>query len=254
MMEDFKFYEVGGKIRDEFLGIKSKDVDYVAVPSKEVFDKIHPRESQPSPAMLVFDELKDYLEKQKFEIFLVTPRCYTIRARFPEGYKYQGVADFVMARKEVGYIPGTRTPIIYPGTLYDDLSRRDFTVNALAKDPDTGEIIDYFNGVEDIKRRCLRTPLDTEITLDDDPLRVLRAIRFMITKNFLLDSDLDAGIMYYPYEEKMGVVSEERIREELFKCFKHSTLKTLKVLETYNTLRDYVFTRTKLWLKPTSEQ
>ena len=51
-MEDFKFYEVGGKIRDEFLGIKSKDVDYVAVPSKEVFDKIHPRESQPSPAMM----------------------------------------------------------------------------------------------------------------------------------------------------------------------------------------------------------
>lgn len=138
MMEDFKFYEVGGKIRDEFLGIKSKDVDYVAVPSKEVFDKIHPRESQPSPAMLVFDELKDYLEKQKFEIFLVTPRCYTIRAKFPEGHKYQGIADFVMARKEVGYIPGTRTPIIYPGTLYDDLSRRDFTVNALAKDPDTG--------------------------------------------------------------------------------------------------------------------
>ena len=59
MMEDFKFYEVGGKIRDEFLGIKSKDVDYVAVPSKEVFDKIHPRESQPSPAMLVFDTQSD---------------------------------------------------------------------------------------------------------------------------------------------------------------------------------------------------
>lgn len=55
-----------------------------------------------------------------------------------------------MARKEVGYIPGTRTPIIYPGTLYDDLSRRDFTVNALAKDPDTGEIVDYFNGMKDI--------------------------------------------------------------------------------------------------------
>ena len=91
-MEDFKFYEVGGKIRDEFLGIKSKDVDYVAVPSKEVFDKIRPRESQPSPAMLIFDELQSYLEKQKFEIFLVTPRCYTIRAKFPEGHKYQGIA------------------------------------------------------------------------------------------------------------------------------------------------------------------
>lgn len=73
---------------------------------------IHPRESQPSPARLVFQALKSYLEEQKFEIFLVTPDCYTIRAKFPEGYKYQGVADFVMARKEVGYIPNTRTPIV----------------------------------------------------------------------------------------------------------------------------------------------
>ena len=254
MMEDFKFYEVGGKIRDEFLGIKSKDVDYVAVPSKEVFDKIHPRESQPSPAMLVFDELKDYLEKQKFEIFLVTPRCYTIRAKFPEGHKYQGIADFVMARKEVGYIPGTRTPIIYPGTLYDDLSRRDFTVNALAKDPDTGKIIDYFDGKRDLAHMCLRTPLDTETTLNDDPLRILRAIRFKITKGFLFDSYLDACIMYYPYEEKMKVISEERVREELVKCFKHSTYKTLQVLEIYDSLRDYIFKHTNLWLKPTSEK
>lgn len=248
-MEWFKFYEVGGKIRDELLGLTNKDVDYVAVPNKLLLDAYADK-----TVGELFQELTRYLQEEKFEIFLITPDCFTIRARFPKDYPYQGVADFVMARKELGYIPGTRTPIVVPGNLYDDLSRRDFTVNALAKDPDTGEIIDYFNGVEDIKRRCLRTPLDTEVTLDDDPLRVLRAIRFMITKDFLLDSDLDAGIMYYPYEEKMGVVSEERIREELFKCFKHSTLKTLKVLETYDTLRDYVFTKTNLWLKPTNEQ
>lgn len=242
----FKFYEVGGKIRDELLGISNKDVDYVAVSTDLSYSSVSAEE--------LFSILVEFLRDSGFKLFLITPECYTVRAQFPDNHKYHGVADFVMARKEVGYKPNTRTPIVVPGNLYDDLSRRDFTVNALAKDPDTGEIIDYFNGVEDIKRRCLRTPLDTEVTLDDDPLRVLRAIRFMITKDFLLDSDLDAGIMYYPYEEKMGVVSEERIREELFKCFKHSTLKTLKVLETYDTLRDYVFTRTKLWLKPTSEQ
>lgn len=250
----FKFYEVGGKIRDKLLGLTNKDVDYVAVPTEACYSSIHPRESQPSPARLVFQALKSYLEEQKFEIFLVTPDCYTIRARFPEGYKYQGVADFVMARKEVGYVPGTRIPIVEPGNLYDDLSRRDFTVNALAKDPDTGEIIDYFGGIEDLKYRCLRTPLDTEVTLNDDPLRILRAIRFKITKSFSFHSDLDAGVMCYPYEERMSVVSEERIREELVKCFKYSTYETLHVLETYDSLRDYIFKNTNLWLKPTSEK
>lgn len=93
-MDDFKFYEVGGKIRDELLGLTNKDVDYVAVPTEAVYSKIHPCEAQLSPAQLMFKALKSYLEEQKFEIFLVTPECYTIRAKFPEGYKYQGVADF----------------------------------------------------------------------------------------------------------------------------------------------------------------
>lgn len=100
-MDDFKFYEVGGKIRDELLGLTNKDVDYVAVPTEAVYSKIHPCEAQLSPAQLMFKALKSYLEEQKFEIFLVTTECYTIRAKFPEGYKYQGVADFVMARKDV---------------------------------------------------------------------------------------------------------------------------------------------------------
>lgn len=195
MIGDFKFYEVGGKIRDELLGLTNKDVDYVAVPTDELFKHGYTAEQ-------MFTILLDYLHSKKFEVFLVTEDCYTIRAKFPEGYKYQGVADFVMARKEVGYIPGTRSPIVKPGNLYDDLSRRDFTINAMAKDPDTGKIIDYFDGKRDLAHMCLRTPLDTETTLNDDPLRILRAIRFKITKGFLFDSDLDACIMYYPYEEK----------------------------------------------------
>ena len=89
MIGDFKFYEVGGKIRDELLGLTNKDVDYVAVPTEAVYSKIHPCEAQLSPARLMFKALKNYLEEQKFEIFLVTPECYTIRAKFPEGYKYQ---------------------------------------------------------------------------------------------------------------------------------------------------------------------
>lgn len=92
-MEMFKFYEVGGKVRDELLGLTNKDVDYVAVPCEEAL-----KENLTTCDM--FQLLWEHLIAEKFEIFLVTPDCYTIRARFPEGYKYQGVADFVMARKE----------------------------------------------------------------------------------------------------------------------------------------------------------
>lgn len=246
MVKTFKFYEVGGKVRDELLGLKSKDVDYVAVPTEELFKYGYTAEQ-------MFTVLLDYLHSEKFEVFLVTEDCYTIRAKFPEGYKYQGVADFVMARKEVGYIPGTRTPIVKPGNLFDDLSRRDFTVNAMAKDPDTGEIIDYFGGMEDLKNEVLVTPLDPHITFDDDPLRILRGLRFAVTKGFAIPGDLMYIIKHYPYKHKMHVVSEDRIREELTKCFKCDTVKTLEFLHDIPRLRDYIFERTNLWLKPTNE-
>lgn len=245
-MNDFKLYEVGGKIRDEFLGLKSKDVDYTVVPDDELL-KLN------MPAWAMFEVLEGTLREEGFDIFLITKDCYTIRAKFPANHKYQGVADFVMARKEVGYIEGTRTPIVEPGNLYDDLSRRDFTINAIAKDED-GNYIDYFHGQADIKNRVIRTPLDPKATLDDDPLRILRAIRFAITKGFYIEKELSFEMYFYDYKKKMGVVSEERIREELVKCFKYNTLSTLAALDHYQYLKDYIFKNTKLWLKPTSEQ
>jgi len=241
----FTFYEVGGKVRDEILGLKSKDVDFVAVPNEMLLRDY-------TEASDMFQVLSDYLTAEKFEIFLETPGCFTIRARFPEKHKYQGVADFVMARKEVGYIPGTRTPIIKPGTLYDDLERRDFTLNAMAKGED-GKIVDYFNGMNDLKAGMLRTPLPCQVTFDDDPLRILRAIRFSITKGFTIPDDMWNEIYHYPYDEKMGVVSAERIKDELFKCFKYDTMETLERLRQFPHLTEYIFSRTKLWLKPTFE-
>lgn len=96
-MEDFKFYEVGGKIRDELLGLTNKDVDYVAVPSEELLRNIEEAQClvdgiYPNTTNAVFTMLESHLREEGFEIFLVTPDCYTIRAKFPEGYKYQGVA------------------------------------------------------------------------------------------------------------------------------------------------------------------
>ena len=246
MMEKFKFYEVGGKVRDEILGLESKDIDYVAVPRPELLQEI-------SNAPDMFVELHRFLTEEKFEIFLSTPECYTIRARFPKGHKYQGVADFVMARKELGYIPGTRTPNVQPGTLFDDLQRRDFTLNALAKDEE-GKIIDPFGGLEDLKSGILVTPMDCEITFNDDPLRILRAIRFSITKGFEIPREMWHTIYHYDYTNKMEVVSTERIREELFKCFKYNTLETLEKLRQFPHLTEYIFRDGTLWLKPTMEK
>jgi len=245
----FKFYEVGGKVRDEILGLKSKDVDYVAVPEESMLV------DSPS-AKIIFEILHKYLLSEGFEVFLITPDCYTIRAKFPADHKYSGVADFVMARKEVGYIPGTRTPIIKPGTLFDDLERRDFTLNALAKDED-GTIIDYFDGIWALEAKILVTPLDSRITMLDDPLRLLRAFRFSITKGFTISPRIWETCLMDSVVEKMKVsVSQERIREEMFKMMKHDTIATLRLLAEVDyinpALTEVIFSR-DMWLKPTME-
>jgi tRNA nucleotidyltransferase/poly(A) polymerase len=245
----FKFYEVGGCVRDEILGLKSKDIDYVAVPSDGLLKDV-------TSAYDMFIILKSYLIEEEFELFLVTPDCFTIRAKFPKGRKYQGVADFVMARKEIGYIPDTRQPIIIPGTLYDDLERRDFTLNALAKD-ENGEIIDYFDGMLALENKMLLTPLDSKVTMMDDPLRLLRAFRFSITKGFTISTDIWETCLMDGIVEKLDkVVSQERIRDEVFKMMKHDTLKTLELFERIRLVNPNILTimfGKGIWLKPTNE-
>jgi poly(A) polymerase len=245
----FKMYEVGGCVRDEILGLKSKDIDYVAVPNDELLKDI-------SSAHTMFGILEGYLKEERFEIFLVTPDCFTIRAKFPKEHKYQGVVDFVMARKEIGYVEGTRTPIVVPGTLYDDLERRDFTLNALAKDDD-GSIIDYFDGLWALENRLLITPLDAHVTMLDDPLRLLRAFRFSITKGFTISPRVwETCLMDSVVDKLEKVVSQERIREEVLKMMKHDTLKSLELFEQVRNLNPRILKimfGNGMWLKPTME-
>ena len=237
-----KIFKVGGCVRDGLLGVKTKDIDFTFV-----LDDLNKTVEEG------FKEMEQWMIDQGFTIFLSVPEMFTIRAKFPSDHKFAKLdADFVMARKEVGYVEGTRRPILELGTLEDDLVRRDFTVNAMAEDED-GNLIDLFNGQLDLQNMLLLTPQAPKITFEDDPLRIIRAIRFSITKGFSLRY-LDFFIYNFDYEGKMGVVSIERIREELLKCFKHDTLKTLEMLNTNPTLRDYIFKNNILWLKPTFEK
>lgn len=243
----FKFYEVGGCVRDEIMGVKSKDIDYTVVADDELLEKTL------DPGV-IFSILESYIATQGYHVWLSTPDCYTIRAKFPDTHKNAGLtADFVLARKEEGYITGTRKPIVKAGTLYDDLERRDFTCNAIARDED-GNYIDPFGGHDAIEKKVLITPLPVEITFNDDPLRILRAIRFSVTKGFNMNGTMHQTIMKYDYDKLMPVVSEERIREELFKAFKHDSLMTMARLCDYPKLARYIFDNTNLWLKPTNEK
>jgi len=242
-----QIFKVGGCVRDKFLGLDSKDIDFTFV-----LDELDQTVEQG------FQIMTDWMTERGFEIFLSTPSCFTIRARFPKDHQFTGlVADFVMARKEVGYVEGTRQPILELGTLHDDLLRRDFTVNAIAEDED-GVLIDPFHGVQHIRERILVTPLPAAQTMMDDPLRILRALRFSITKDFDITHDILMAMKQPDILEKLElVVSAERIREEVLKMMKHDTVKTLKMLnavdhEIVPGFTQLVFGR-GLWLKPTFE-
>lgn len=242
-----QIFKVGGCVRDKLLGLESKDIDFTFVcENSQTVDE-------------GWSEMKDWMTSRGFEIFLETPDCFTIRAKFPKDHKFSGlVADFVMARKETGYMEGTRRPILELGTLMDDLIRRDFTVNAIAED-ENGALIDPFGGVKDLSDGILKTPTDPKITMMDDPLRILRALRFSLTK----DLEVDMGIMDAMKQPEIlsklaQTVSQERIREEVLKMMKHDTITTMKLLvdvdrELIPGLLELIF-KTNMWLKPTTEK
>ena len=128
--------------------------------------------------------------------------------------------EFVAARKE-SYSKSSRKPMVSDGTFYDDISRRDFTINTVAVSvtPDRfGEVIDHFNGINDIEQKLIRTPLDPRQTFDDDPLRILRAFRFASQLNF----KVDVSVMKAAEElrDRLDIVSQERKTDEFLKILK----------------------------------
>ena len=240
-------FEVGGCVRDELLGVHTNDIDFTFVldDTNQTVDE-------------GWEKMLSHLKSEGFKIFLQTKDCFTIRAKFPQGHLHEGlVADFVMARKEVGVIEGTRKPILELGTLEDDLSRRDFTLNAMAKDLD-GNIIDLFEGRKHLEMGLLLTPLDPTQTFIDDPLRMIRALRFSITKGFTIAPTVWAAIFVKGLIDKLElVVSQERIQGEVTKMMKHDTISTLRLFAEIDKIEprllEIIF-RDSLWLLPTTKK
>lgn len=186
-------YVVGGYVRDKLLGKEVTDIDIVVVGSGVEF------------AQAVASSLK----KKKIVIY---EKFGT--AMLPTEH---GKIEFVGARKE-SYTRESRNPLVDVGTLEEDLSRRDFTINAMAISINAatwGELIDPFNGQLDLEQQIIRTPLDPITTFDDDPLRILRAIRFSSQKGFTIEEKTLAAIP--PMKDRLSIISQERITEEFMK-------------------------------------
>jgi tRNA nucleotidyltransferase/poly(A) polymerase len=213
-LKDIKLYEVGGCVRDKLLGKESKDIDFVVI----------------APS---FEKMREYLLANRFKIFVEKPEFVTIRASVPNDHplkKRTKDADFVLARKDAPTGDGRRPDYVEPGTLHDDLARRDFTVNAMAMDPFTNEIIDPHGGQQDLAGRILRFVGRPKDRIREDGLRVLRGLRFIITKNLFAHDETWAEMISDEASHRLYCVSTERVREEVEKMMAHDTVRSINLL------------------------
>ncbi len=187
-------YVVGGYVRDRLLARASKDIDIVCVGSGIELAQRVAGELHPVPRITVF---------QRFGTAMIKHRDLEV--------------EFVGARKE-SYRHDSRKPAVEDGSLEDDQNRRDFTINALAvslNEADFGNIIDPFDGLGDLERKIIRTPLDPGKTFSDDPLRMMRAIRFATQLDFVIEPATFKAID--THKERIKIISAERIATELNK-------------------------------------
>lgn len=198
-------YLIGGFVRDKILGRETKDADIVCIGDGIVLAKATAQQFGPVPSVQYF--------KNFGTAHIRIPLQRKGAQHEPEWFDL----EFVGARKE-SYRAESRKPEVEAGSFKDDQERRDFTINALAislNKSDFGKLIDPFNGIEDLQNQLIRTPLDPHITFSDDPLRMMRAIRFATQLGFQILPEVFEAIR--KQADRIRIISRERITDELNK-------------------------------------
>jgi putative nucleotidyltransferase with HDIG domain len=206
-------YLIGGFVRDKIIGRATKDADIVCVGDGIAMAKAVAKRFNPEPRVNYFKTFGTAhirLQNHKSsESSKVSPIVGSLEGTFD--------LEFVGARKE-SYQYHSRNPEVKPGKLKDDQDRRDFTINALAislNASDYGKLLDPFDGLNDIKRKIIQTPLDPLQTFSDDPLRMMRAIRFASQLGFIIEEKTFQAIK--DNADRINIISQERITDELNK-------------------------------------
>jgi putative nucleotidyltransferase with HDIG domain len=212
-----KIYVVGGYVRDLLLKRPGKDIDFAVLGDAiHLVKKIHSTYNSSEPVLY-----------PKFGTAMLQIKDYHL--------------EFVNAREET-YHSSSRKPVVKKANLTSDLSRRDFTINTLAMETEAqkfGDIIDAYNALSDLENKIIRTPLEPQQTFSDDPLRMMRAVRFATTLNFTIEDETFDAIKNMAY--RLEIISQERITDEFNKIMNsYNPSKGLEILDACNLLEQFL--------------
>jgi len=233
-----KLYLVGGSVRDLMMGEEPKDKDFaVEAPS--------------------YEAMKEFLAPRLVKVWQERPEFLTLRAQAVTNLHWEpgmtamlGPADFTLCRAEADYTDGRHPDKVEPATILTDLSRRDFTINAMAMD-EAGVVLDPYHGLDDMNARLLRCVGDPVMRFREDSLRILRALRFAVTLGFYLTDDTDETVRRMAW--LLHELPVERVHAELSRMFKADWYGSMLLLSEYPEVCDVLKRMPKLWLKPTLE-
>lgn len=219
-----KIYKVGGCVRDEILGKKTKDIDYaVEAPS--------------------FEAMIEHIKSMGATIWKEFPEFFTARG------KLNGTdVDFVLCRKDGAYRDNRRPDEVTIGNLHDDLARRDFTMNAIAIDLETGKYIDPFDGAIHLSAKLIEVVGSVD-RLREDPLRIMRALRFSSTHGFVMSERVREFIS--DEFKLLENISRERVKEEMNKMFEHDINAAFRFMRDWDFVFEFIFKNLNVGLSAT---